>query len=216
MSNSGNIKPKSTVGGWIVADRQTLYLNQYTMTESSYHAFDTFASACSESYEATKSEENDLERFPNRMTSLYGETIKEDSRQYRYFRRGYDVASPELAQFLKSINLTPRSIHSIHEVVWQGMDNLSRNHELIDPNKNKNYPLTRILVKFWNSGKLGKVWAKRAVSYSELFMARHLPIVSSIWRHKSRKRREWRQSNESRPHAVESNENNNEQLFFQQ
>ena len=47
-------------------------------------------------------------------------------------------------------------------------------------------------------------------------MAPYLPIVSFIWRHKNRKRREWKQSNEVRPYAAESNEKNNEQMYFQQ
>jgi hypothetical protein len=43
------------------------------------------------------------------------------------------------------------------------MDRLSRNHELIDPNKTNKYPLTFILVKFIVSGKMAKIWVKRAV-----------------------------------------------------
>ena len=97
------------------------------------------------------------------LVPLYGGAIKEKAQQYKYFSRESHGVGHQLKQFLESIKLTRRNIHSVHKIVWVGMDRLSTNLELIDPNKTKDYPLTCILVKFMNSGKMEKIWVKRAV-----------------------------------------------------
>lgn len=125
------------------------------------------------------------------MISLYGQRIEQDARQYQYFTRGSDVASPELARFLESIKLTARNVHSIHDVVWLGMDPLTRNHELVDPNKTKKYALTCILVKFMVAGKMAKIWVKRAVLQA-LLSSTSISADSIIYlAAQEQERREW-------------------------
>jgi hypothetical protein len=94
------------------------------------------------------------------MISLYEDAVR-DSQMYQS-----DAREHVLGESLKRINMTPRCIKSIHEVVWLGTDSSSSNFELIDPRNNNGttFPLALIRVIFLKSkGREEKVWMDRQV-----------------------------------------------------